>query len=370
MLFNPDYKRSQASENKENNEELISLPKTPIRSAEIQYGSSSRGIDASTAGLVMAILIAVTFIVTALYVFYVKPQHEAHSLNAAVAQSVGPVGGTAYNTDAFQNIALQARSAIVYDLTTNDVLFSHDADSEQPLASLTKLMTAIVALETLEENATVTITDASFAAEGDTGLTLEDSWNFSDLLDFTLITSSNDGAQAIAAAAGATLAGSSTAPVDEETLNRLTFVQQMNAKARELGLTHMNFTNASGLDVGETTSGSYGSARDVARLLAYMMHEHPDLLEVTAVEEKEFTSLTGATVLAHNTNARVGNVPGIFGSKTGFTDLAGGNLALLFDAGINRPVAVVVLGSTYEERFIDAELLAHKTLEYFTGPNN
>ena len=66
-----------------------------------------------------------------------------------------------------------------------------------------------------------------------------------------------------------------------------------------------------------------------------------------------------------NTNQTIDAIPSPLLSKTGFTDLAGGNLVVVFDAGINHPVAVVVLGSTKDERFSDVQALVQETLRYF-----
>jgi D-alanyl-D-alanine carboxypeptidase len=68
-----------------------------------------------------------------------------------------------------------------------------------------------------------------------------------------------------------------------------------------------------------------------------------------------------------NTNQGVVQVPGALLSKTGFTDLAGGNLVVVFDAGMAHPVAVVVLGSTVEGRFTDVKRLMDATLAHFAG---
>jgi D-alanyl-D-alanine carboxypeptidase len=61
-------------------------------------------------------------------------------------------------------------------------------------------------------------------------------------------------------------------------------------------------------------------------------------------------------------------MPGLLLSKTGYTDLAGGNLVIVFDVGIGHPVAIVVLGSTRDARFTDVEKLMHATLSHFAGP--
>jgi D-alanyl-D-alanine carboxypeptidase len=160
-------------------------------------------------------------------------------------------------------------------------------------------------------------------------------------LDFTLAVSSNDGAVAIA----------NTASNE--------FVKKMNDKARELGLTSMQFFNSTGLDESMSKSGGYGSSIDVAKLFAYTLKAHPDIFAATRYAKFNTTSIDGFSHTAINTDAEINNIPGIIGSKTGYSDLAGGNLAVIYDAGVNYPIIVVVLGSTYTGRFEDMGALIH-----------
>jgi D-alanyl-D-alanine carboxypeptidase (penicillin-binding protein 5/6) len=128
----------------------------------------------------------------------------------------------------------------------------------------------------------------------------------------------------------------------------------------------MRFTNATGLDVeGETLGGAYGSAHDVAMLLAYILKHHPDLIAATREPRLSVTALGGITHHIENTNVIAEDIPWLIGSKTGFTDLAGGNLAIVFDVGFSHPVVAVVLGSTKEERFSDIQEVVSTTFAYF-----
>ena len=90
---------------------------------------------------------------------------------------------------------------------------------------------------------------------------------------------------------------------------------------------------------------------------------HPEIFNETASAKVTISSLAAFRYTATNTNERVVDVPGIIASKTGYTALAGGNLAIVIDAGIGRPIVVVALGSTAEGRFLDVETLAHASLE-------
>lgn len=249
----------------------------------------------------------------------------------------------------FGEVAVTAKAAYVYDVKTGETLFSKNAEIQLPLASLTKLMTALVAAETLEEDAVVTIGRKAILAEGDSGFTAGEKWRLADLIDFTLLTSSNDGAQALAAAAAS----------DGESFSDL-----MTERSKTIGLAQTYFTNASGLDQG-TASGGYGSARDVAVLFSYILANHPGLLNETTRVATTVSSLS-KEYRAKNTNTEVGGIPGLIGSKTGFTDLAGGNLAVAFDTGLNHPVIVVALASTAEGRFEDVVALADAARDYLS----
>jgi len=261
----------------------------------------------------------------------------------------------------FSDLALDARAAIVWDIALSRPLYSRNADAQLPLASLTKLMTALVAHERLSPPVTLTIAPSALSPEGDNGLQAGEEWRLRDLIGFTLVVSSNDGARALAAAAGL---GGKTSEIASFSEALETFVAAMNERAGELGLTQTYFLNESGLDASEAVSGGYGSAHDVAWLLDEALGEIPDELEMTRTEALAVRSLSGVVHDAENTNEATNRIPALIGGKTGYTDLAGGNLAIVFDAGLARPIAIVVLGSTQAGRFSDVERLVWATLEY------
>jgi len=163
--------------------------------------------------------------------------------------------------DPFERLYLQARAVYVWDVSRGEVLHAKNAEAQLPLASLTKLMTAVTAADVVPQSATVNIGYDAIAAEGDSGLMPEEQWQFADLLDFMLLVSSNDGAYAIASVAGAFANGA-----DDSSSNRSVFIRRMNEKARELGLAQTYFVNETGLDASKYVGGGYGSARDMALL--------------------------------------------------------------------------------------------------------
>jgi D-alanyl-D-alanine carboxypeptidase len=266
--------------------------------------------------------------------------------------------------DPFANLGLSAKAAIVWDISRQEALYELNSRAQLPLASLTKVMTALIAGEILPEGLIITIEPPYLEAESDDGLLADEQWRLSELIDFTLVKSSNDGALALAAVAGAL--GQQQAQNGE--INSLLvgverFTEAMNARAAELGLTQTYFTNGTGLDVSESTAGSYGSAYDMARLMEHVIQKKPEVFAATRAASASFTSASGFVHNVSNTNDLVNKIPGLIAGKTGYTDLAGGNLAIVFDAGPAHPISVVVLGSSLQGRFSDTEKLVWAALE-------
>ncbi|MDP3955733.1 MAG: serine hydrolase [bacterium] len=251
-------------------------------------------------------------------------------------------------TDPFRKVHLTAQAAIVYDPTSDKTLFELNARERLPLASLTKIMTAMLARSSHESATSVEISERALLPEGDQGLLAHDTWRLSALAALTLVSSSNDGAEALA-----------------EIDSREIFIRDMNARAEELGLKDTYFFNPTGLDVSERVGGSYGSAYDVARLLTEAVKTTPDIFENTAHSTYAAYSLYGPLEV-DNTNNRTGEFPGLIASKTGFTDLAGGNIAIMFDAGLAHPIVVVVMGSDLDKRIDEAYALANATRKYLS----
>src|SRR5581483_3239330 len=101
--------------------------------------------------------------------------------------------------------------------------------------------------------------------------------------------------------------------------------------------------NGTGLDIDSEQAGAYGTARDIATLAGKLLEKAPDIAGATIEPSISIRSEEGVLHNEQNTNQDVVHVPGILLSKTGYTDLAGGNLVVVYDAGIGHPIAVVVL---------------------------
>ncbi len=242
--------------------------------------------------------------------------------------------------------AISGQSAFVWDVAEQRVLFQKEADTILPLASITKLMTALLAYELVENDTPVTVSRRAAMQQSGGDLSEGEQFAIKDLADFALISSYNSAAYTLADSVGALLGDKD--PVVQ-------FVDGMNIRAKELQLHSLKFLNPTGLDISESQAGAFGSARDVTFLMQYIHQNHPQILESTIISDKRFYNLSGQYHDARNTNQIVYDIPNIKGSKTGFTDLAGGNLTVIFDAGFNRPVIVTVLGSTRSERFSDVQ---------------
>lgn len=255
----------------------------------------------------------------------------------------------------YNSINLEAKSAYVYDLKTNEALYSKNEEMQWPLASVSKLMTAIVAEENAPEGLSIKTPETLLPERGGGDIRTSEWWNLKELIDFSLVASSNDGALAIASAVGAIDMKVDQTPEES-------FVAKMNNKARELGMTQTYFINSYGLDVSENFAGSYGSAKDISALLSYAYKNHEEMLESTAKPELEVESISGIKHNVRNTNGITGKLSGLVASKTGFTDLSGGNLAIIFEAGPAHPIAIVVLGSSKDERFEDVQKLYKASL--------
>ena len=256
----------------------------------------------------------------------------------------------------FNDTEIRAKSAIVWDVEKQRILFNKNADDKLPLASITKLMTALVTYEILDPSKKIVIPKSAIKTDGNSGLREGEEFTVQDLTDLTLIISSNDGAATLGTVTGKTIEESGDAEA--------VFVRAMNVKAEELELSQTSFTNSTGLDISATKAGAYGSARDVALLTEYMLAHMPDALELTNQDIATIRSESGEKHLAKNTNEVTRTIQGLIASKTGYTRLAGGNLAIAFNAGLNRPIIVVVLGSSQEGRFSDTLDLIKRTRTY------
>jgi len=197
--------------------------------------------------------------------------------------------------------AVTARSYLVLDARTGEVLASRDAHARVPIASITKLMTVLVALERAHVDRDVVVSrQADVVGESTVNLSAGERLSLGDLIKAALIQSANDAAYAIAAGISRGSVGS--------------FVAAMNAKATRLGLRDTHFVRPDGLD----TSGHYSSAWDVTRLARVAMRK-PFVREVV----RRRTDVIAGGRRLQTWNDLLGSFPGLLGVKTGHTAAAG-----------------------------------------------
>jgi serine-type D-Ala-D-Ala carboxypeptidase (penicillin-binding protein 5/6) len=241
-------------------------------------------------------------------------------------------------------VELRADAAYVFDVRGQRALYSKNADEALPLASITKLMTALLAYELVEDTAKATVPLAAIRQEGYSGLSAGEQLQAQNLRNLALVSSSNDAAYALAANVGQLLG-------ERDSVSQ--FVQGMNIRAQELELNTLKFWNTTGLDVSDSQPGAIGSAKDVSFLMEYIIEHYPEIIAPTQETATRIYNTAGAYHEVNNTNAVAMEIPNMIGSKTGYTDLAGGNLTIAFDLGLNRPIIITVLGSTRDQRFTD-----------------
>lgn len=264
----------------------------------------------------------------------------------------------------FEKVEIAAKSGVVWDMKEQKIIYAKDSEKVLPLASITKVMTAITATELIPNYTIVKIDKESLEEEGDSGLFVDERWRLRDLLNMSLVMSSNDGVRAIASVAGSVIDTTKNNAVAEVSTTRERFVNDMNERAKKIGMTNTHFKNENGLDKDLVESGAYGTAHDVALMFDYVLRNHSEILESTRYPILTVTSLNNINHNIDNTNIVVNTIPGLLASKTGFTDLAGGNLAIVTDIGLEGPYVIVTLGGTEESRFLDIQKLVRATEEY------
>jgi len=242
---------------------------------------------------------------------------------------------------------VEARAYLVENGATGEILAARAADRRVPIASITKLMTVLVALERARPNDVVTVSSGSAGVgESTVNLRAGERLRVRDLVAAALIQSANDAAVALADHVGRG--------------DRARFVALMNARARALGLTDTHFVRPDGLDV----PGHVSSARDVT-LLARVAMRKPLVRQLVVQRRAAFP---GGRVL-HTWNDLLGSFPGLIGVKTGHTSAAGWSQVAAARRGATTVYATILGSASRSVRNADlAELLRYGLSRYRTVP--
>jgi D-alanyl-D-alanine carboxypeptidase len=236
--------------------------------------------------------------------------------------------------DSNTNLMISARSALAVDLVSGKILY--EKNSDQPLlpASTTKIITALVALDSYSPQEILTVGYINIEGQK-MGLVTGEKIRAEDLIYGLLVESANDAAEVLAA----------NYPGGREM-----FVAAMNIKVKELGLTRSLFVNPSGLD----QDGQITTASDLIKASTLAM-ENPLFSNVVATRQKTVTSVDEKFVhKLTNVNKLLGSVDGVLGVKTGFTEGAQENLVTYVNRD-GKKVMFAVLGSS--DRFGETKAL-------------
>jgi D-alanyl-D-alanine carboxypeptidase (penicillin-binding protein 5/6) len=240
--------------------------------------------------------------------------------------------GAGFASDQLHNPFPKVAQAYLVQID-GDVQWHKNPDQRLAPASLTKLMTALVVAELLDDNTPVAVSRAAARATGSRlGLREGETYRARDLLAATLVASANDACRALA---------------DHIAGNEHGFTQRMNQRAAQMGLTNTRFANACGHDA----PGHYSSAEDLLRLAQAVMRV-PQLAKWVAQSQVRIFTLDGQRSFNFkNTNALLGRYEGALGIKTGNTPKAGECLVALVRRGLHEVFLVVLNG---RDRWWDA----------------
>jgi D-alanyl-D-alanine carboxypeptidase (penicillin-binding protein 5/6) len=247
-------------------------------------------------------------------------------------------------------IEITAKSVLLMDFNSGDVLFENNADEKVQVASIVKLMTILLTLEEIEkgnlalEDKLTTTEEASGMGGSQVFIDPYTEYSVEEMLKSVIVASANDASVALAEK----ISGS------EES-----FVKKMNAKAKEIGLNDTIYVNASGLP----DPGQYSTARDVAKLTKEVL-KHKDYFKYSTIWMDKLTHPSGRETEVVNTNKLIRYFKGCDSGKTGSTDEAGYCLSASAERGGMRLIGVVLGAKTGTERFNETS----KILNY--GFNN
>lgn len=266
------------------------------------------------------------------------------------SNNVNVAGIQKYNIPPFsKNIPLpilSARAVLVLDLATDLPLYQKDANIPLPIASTTKIMTALVSSEYFKQNSVLTVKDGAAVAGSRVGLVIGDNLNFRSLLYGMLLPSGNDAAYTIA---------------ENYPGGVLGFVSAMNKKALDLGLKNTHFENPAGFD----SPKHFSSAYDLAKITKEAL-KNPNLARIFATKQTNIVSIDKKyTYQLSNLNRLLSDVKGVLGIKTGHTDEAKENL-VTYVARDGHQILTILLGS--DDRFGQSTKLIEWVYSNFTWP--
>jgi len=271
-------------------------------------------------------------------------------LNARITQNINQlelskVRAERIKEDRLANLEIEADSFIVADFRPNkepQIIIEKNSDQARPIASLTKLMTALIVFdfnETYNSDQIITISKRSVEQEGSSlygNLRVGDRISVKNLMHKMLIESNNDAAFALA-----------------DFITEKSFVDLMNQKTKDIGLRNTSFVNSTGLDPDFSGDKNISTAYDLVKLSEYILQNQKEIFEITINQNYKVLRPNGAVhhFIAQNTNKLLPEYSEIIGGKTGWTPLAGECLLVVTEKPDNRGYYIsIVLGAS--DRFV------------------
>ncbi|MEK7115254.1 MAG: serine hydrolase [Patescibacteria group bacterium] len=276
-------------------------------------------------------------------VYFIRPNFSKQKNIITINDTIGftsvkaNVKNFIYSTDIIKPDNVRAKSVVIKKLGDSFSFLKVGADQRWPIASVTKLMTATIALEKFPPNRLISFNDKIVITEGVSGgFQAGEIFTAIDLVKALMVVSSNDAAMALA-----------------ETYGRQNFIDAMQIKAVELGMRQTTFYDPTGLSF-----LNQSTIDDLEKLIKYVFEKHPEIFNFS----REKKALIGGKKYLTNIN-EFAEQPNFIGGKTGYTDDASGNLISLFhdSFGGGAPILIIVLGT--DDRFGDTRIL----LDYFNN---
>ena len=304
-------------------------PVNSLRSSSQVKKRTLRAQEFNLSLLLIPLILLVILGIISLFVNRIEGDLKARKIGQSFQMNVNPY--------AFLSRPIQppitAGAAMIMDSNSKVVLYKKSAESRFSMASTTKLMTALVAMEYFKPQDILTVTTPDVPGQT-LGFPIGEQLYFQDLVYAMMLPSSNHAANVIAH----NYPGGYNA-----------FIAKMNEKAKELSLENTHYVDPAGLN----DQGNYTTARDLALLSSYVS-QHQELAHITSTKYKTISNVSNTSVYSlTNLNILLGQ-NGVVGLKTGYTEGAGGVLATVVNAH-GRTFIIVVMRS--QDRFADTQVL-------------
>jgi serine-type D-Ala-D-Ala carboxypeptidase (penicillin-binding protein 5/6) len=217
---------------------------------------------------------------------------------------------------------VEAKSYLVGDIETGEIILVKNENQPLPIASITKLMTSVIADESNGLSELVKVSQRAIDTYGKQGrLAVNETYKVSEIMYPLILESSNDAAEAIA-----------------ESFDRNTFIQNMNEKANEIGMNNTNFSDPSGL-----SSRNISTVSDLFKLSRYVDQYRNYIFNITSLNVYKFNNKTWYN------NSKFKSDKNYYGGKNGYIDEAGHTQVVIFDMnfkGDNRKIAFIILNTS------------------------